>query len=508
MASSVLENPHDDRPLAHAIAAATRSVHAELNKLIIARLPLALPPRAIDPAFYVSGLLHVANVYITFESLWREILDNPPAQGSDDDDDDNDDNDDAQLGADEPSPPATGDVNSSASNGNQTQPSRPPQASERIHTLLQHLYLPDIMRSCSLKDDIRQLTGWSREVVDEQLRTVAETGRLGEFVSHIDRAVRHKPHILVAYSYIMFMALFAGGRLIRAFLESVGDEFWNTLPSPVKPTLQQCRKDTAGGERIAGEYDVTCELGDGVDAQSNHATYFRFFHFSTAMDGEDLKFEFKSRLSDLEKSLTPREKRDITQEAVCIFDNMRLLVRQLDMVCTGLDQEDIDEEVKLDSLGNLLRSTRGRYRDSVAVTKARAARGSSRISSSEDGSDSRFATPTPTSDRLPDVESAPAEKTDRSTPRHPFLQAHTPFPGLANAHLCPAMSKSMRFETALPHPARQCSDENGDIGAGKGGLTLFPKRIFGLHVTNLVVAAAFGLVIVCSLLSGKVTAPA
>ncbi|KAJ3481825.1 hypothetical protein NLG97_g7726 [Lecanicillium saksenae] len=71
------------QPLGEAIAASTRGIHARLNKSIISRLPLALPPRASDPSTYVTGLIHIAPIYLAFESLWNDFLEPGPEDGVD-----------------------------------------------------------------------------------------------------------------------------------------------------------------------------------------------------------------------------------------------------------------------------------------------------------------------------------------------------------------------------------------------------------------------------------------
>ncbi|PTD04694.1 hypothetical protein FCULG_00001579 [Fusarium culmorum] len=157
-----------DRPLAESIAIATRSVHAKLNKLIIARLPLALPPIAADSSSYITGLLHITPIYITFETLWRDIIESGSPI-------DCENNVDAHF----PETTPTGPSNT---------PFSEIDAHEftdrsRMLALLQQLYLPGLMRSDRLKADIANLSGWSNSTVEEQLRLVEQNGRLGVFFS-------------------------------------------------------------------------------------------------------------------------------------------------------------------------------------------------------------------------------------------------------------------------------------------------------------------------------------
>ncbi|KAI9149389.1 Heme-binding protein HMX1 [Paramyrothecium foliicola] len=466
MAMNQVPPQNHDRPLALDITAATRSVHANLNKQIIARLPLALPPHAADPTAYVSGLLHIAPIYIAFEALWRDIIQLAPSEFT------------GRDGAESAGLPASC---SPDMDGKTTHETHSAQVCPRVHAMLNDLYLPDLMRTGRLKEDIRTLTGWSGHVVEEQLETISQTGRLAEFIGHIKRAVQQKPHILLAYSYIMFMALFAGGRFIRASLEAAGDDFWLRKPSAASPS-QSLRPARATNPAEASAHHE--EHDDAKTSSAEHDSPFCFFHFSTPNDGEDLKLEFKSRLSRAEGVLDARERREIVQEAVCIFDNMRLLVEQLDFVCAGHDQADADNDASMESFGHLFSNPLGaRFRDSVAVTKERAARGSSRWSSSSDD--------VSRSVRSIDADSRPL------VPNHPLI------PGSSDLKLCPAMAKSMRFEKSSAHALRiQKSSE--DLRSNFASSAKTAARGFsGTALANFLIAFAFGAVLVCALLSRR-----
>ncbi|KAG9250943.1 uncharacterized protein F5Z01DRAFT_677440 [Emericellopsis atlantica] len=320
MVATARPRAHDDdgdnRSLVESIAAATRVAHARLNKLIISRLPLALPPQANDPSLYASGLLHITPIYTTFESLWQKILDLPPAETIIED----------------------AAAQSDLDVGENALPQRCKQASGtpvsgRVHSMLESLRLPGLMRTERLKADIKAMTGWTdHNIIEEQLRIVGDQGPLAEFLNHIKRSVENRPHVLLAYSYIFFMALFAGGRYIRASLQSAGNEFWDQVPDHVKPTMQACT------EKRPSPVEET----DGT--RRSHVTSsmpLRFFHFSTPTDGEDLKCEFKRKLADSEARLSQNERHDIVQEAISIFEKMTLLVEQLDVVCGGPTAMDI-----------------------------------------------------------------------------------------------------------------------------------------------------------------------
>jgi heme oxygenase len=354
MASSAEPFPQS-KPLAESIAAATRKAHATLNKLIIARLPESMPPRAADPSPYVSGLLHVAPVYIQFEALWQNMLDSSPALTP---------SDSIPDGCDSFLPVL--DNGSILTPQNEKIQVHRPSVCSRLHSLLEHLQLPGLTRSSQLRADLRRLTRWPHHDLEVELKTVREMGALADFLDHMKLSVESKPHVLVAYAYIFYMALFAGGRFIRASLEYAGPEFWSRTPSPVKPTMRMCEP----ADDNTHEHDDNISES-GMRHQSHYAAEFplRFFHFSTPMDGEDLKKDFKERLAESEAILTAREKADIVRESVAIFDHMTLIVGQLHVVCAGSIEAAAKESSSFLGLsGNLLMA---RLRDSVAVAKDR-----------------------------------------------------------------------------------------------------------------------------------------
>lgn len=405
MSAGSLDNSVRERPLADAINAATRSLHTELNGLILARLPLIVPPHAADPTSYLSGLLHVAPIYIAFEELWLDVVEH-------------------RLGTPHESPPV----------GAQYNVAKPP-ISDRLHSILASLYIPGLVRSDRMRADIASLTGLSPQLVEERLRSVTRTGHLAAFVDHIRRVVSRKPHVLVAYTYILFMALFAGGRFIRATLESAGRPFWESQSDMIKTSLAAPNNGAKPGapaedrahhhrrhhHRRHHESTRDETLAFGFEFPSLPPMPLRFLHFNAAADGEDLKGEYKQKLSESEASLTHSEKKDIVQEGICIFENMIRLIHQLDTVCAAEQQEC---SWSLDGLRKSTHVVGDRFRDSIAVTRQRWERSSAKESPGSE----------------PDVAKAAKART------HPTR-------GSDPTTICPS-SKSVRFDGAPPHPDR------------------------------------------------------
>uniref|UniRef100_A0A8H7N399 Uncharacterized protein n=1 Tax=Bionectria ochroleuca TaxID=29856 RepID=A0A8H7N399_BIOOC len=451
--------------MAESIAASTRVLHARLNRLIMARLQLALPPRIADPSLYISGLFHIAPIYITFETLWESIVESPPTP--------------AQSGllirGTDPLTPAT---DSEDKRSSRTERSKP---HHELHSALQTLRLPGLMRSAKLKEDLGALTGWPEHVVQEQLDIISESGHLAHFLDHMRRSINSRPHVLIAYAYIFFMALFAGGRFIRASLESVGHGFWDQCPSPIRPNMMACEKDRRdSAESLDASETSRDEKFRGLF--ESHGFPLGFFHFSTPMDGEDLKREFKKRLSGSETVLTAQEKDDIVKESVCIFENMTLLVRQLDEVCvvSGQDTADTDDMM-------------ARLRDSVSVTRERRD-----LRNSMRRSDNSICSVVRSQGRPNPAKSASENDSDvvhdnYVPPLHPRVA------GFSGNELCPGLPKSMRFDQTLPKPNRHHSlnEERAEFSKNAS------MARYGRNVVSCILFVAFGIMFAGALVTGR-----
>lgn len=96
------------------------------------------------------------------------------------------------------------------------------------------------------------------------------------------------------------MALFSGGRYIRAQLRQAGPAFWNS--------------------KFSGE------------KRRHFDDQLSFWEFEGVRDGEDLRAEFKKRFMDVEQHLTEGEREEVLQEAVYIMGAVIGVVEEI----TGL----------------------------------------------------------------------------------------------------------------------------------------------------------------------------
>ena len=244
----------------------SRQAHAHLNRLILARLPFALPPHKTEPNTYAIGLLHFAAVYVTFESVWLDLL----------------------------RVPTIGKERKRTVHGN---------VEERMRIILERLYVPELLRTERLSQDLMRLLNLPPDQLKGGMNRRGWP-RLSDFTAHIEASTSAKPHVLIAYAWVMYMALFNGGRWMRSELSAAGDNFWG----PPSHTLVD-EPDTGGSD--AG---------------------LSFFRFDGPQDGEEIKHDFKTRLSEMEMLLKAEERQDIVREAQEILIHCALLVEELDDV--------------------------------------------------------------------------------------------------------------------------------------------------------------------------------
>lgn len=193
----------------------------------------------------------------------------------------------------------------------------PTPPSPQLASFLQNLRPKGLLRSARLKRDLEHLLALHPTDLDVLLATYPSDA-VAAFCAHIRKSVHEKPWTLVAYAWCFYMAVFSGGRWIRAQLMSKAPpEFWSTNPDD-----QQ--------EKDFGAKTFLADRG------------LALWHFSGPHDGEDIKAEFKTRLEEAEALLTPDERVDIIEEAKNIFQLCASLVGELDKeMGTRLDEKGV-----------------------------------------------------------------------------------------------------------------------------------------------------------------------
>lgn len=178
----------------------------------------------VDHTLYREGLLSFAFVFKTFEEEWASLM------------------------------------SSSSSN-----------IDPRIKTALQNLYSTPLLRTPQLTKDLHYYFG-STPYSTKAPTTIQRTA----YVTHIRKVVAEKPHVLIAYAYNYYMALFAGGKILKYQISKAKGFF----PERFGMTEE---------ERImAGTNLFSFEVEQGKE--------------------EGLRTSFKGALLDLEDTLTMQER--------------------------------------------------------------------------------------------------------------------------------------------------------------------------------------------------------
>ncbi|KAF2147868.1 heme oxygenase-like protein [Myriangium duriaei CBS 260.36] len=246
-------SPTNPDTLSARINVATRTIHHALNSLITPRLPLALPPHTPTPDLYLHGIHTFAQIYFAFEESWQDLIC-------------------AHLSS---SPAASAHATD-------------------VRGYLSTLVDARLWRTQALEADVGHL----RTARDVSLPDLEADGKIAQLRERIRQRVEEKPHVLLAYAWVMYMAIFAGGRWIRGQLALAGDEFWR---------------------RAEGETD-----GCGL-----------FY----VQGDEEVKVEFKKRFAEADGVLTEEEKGDVVREAGELFKVCIGLVEGLDERFGSVERE-------------------------------------------------------------------------------------------------------------------------------------------------------------------------
>jgi heme oxygenase len=189
--------------------------------------------------------------------------------------------------------------------------------SENVQHVLKLLWLPELARADRLRIDLQYITSTFNPALDSHaLESLfgCESSVVEDFLEHIRVAVQEKPHVLVAYAWVMYMAIFSGGRWIRQQLRAGGEDFW----------------------------------GHTEDGQDDG---FSFLSFTGENDGVPIKVDFKTRLAEVEMLLTATQRYDIIKEAGDIFTHMICMVESLDEIVSA--QKHTSEHVPQQTINSI-----------------------------------------------------------------------------------------------------------------------------------------------------------
>lgn len=161
------------------LRAAIRVDHAVLNKAIFGRFPDCVPPKADDAYLYVAGMTVFGQIYYAIEDCWDRLLD-ASAESED---------------------------------------------MVRYQEMLTRLRTPLLARSQKLRNDLAFI---EKEILPASAAPFLDEmrNRGGVFNKRISDAIMENPAVLLAYAWVMYLALFNGGRWMAEELVAAGAKFW------------------------------------------------------------------------------------------------------------------------------------------------------------------------------------------------------------------------------------------------------------------------------------------
>ncbi|KEF53141.1 uncharacterized protein A1O9_11049 [Exophiala aquamarina CBS 119918] len=224
------------------LQAATRAKHHALNLQVLNKLPLCMPPPSDSPILYARGMTVFGQIYYAFESHLKNSLEND-------------------------------------------------ELDETLRDIYHRIFLPRLLRAALLQRDMEIIKMRLGEQERQEIDDLAEQS-MG-FQRRILVSLSTKPHVLLAYAWTMYLALFNGGRWMRSQLFSAGPSFW------------------LGRELPLSFWDF--EDCDG-----------------TPSNGEDLKVAFKGGFARSAASLSDIQRKEIIDESKALLDLCLEMVRFLD----------------------------------------------------------------------------------------------------------------------------------------------------------------------------------
>lgn len=273
-----------------ALHAATRSKHADLNRSIMHRLPLGLPPHATTPLPYHLGMLAFASIYRNLERAVDEIRQEQ-----------------------------TIDLVSQ-------------QDRLRHVEIIEKLCTKGLPRTHQLEYDAQTLHKrllHTQQFPTDSIRSFEETERHVQKQAqastlHIYQRIKNKPYLSLAYSWAMYLALFNGGRWLLKQLESAGPDFW----------LESQERDSI--------------------LQSITTLSFWRFETATLQDpnAEQLKKAFKQNFDIASSLLTENEAAEVVEEGMAVFDTCSGLIEVLDICIQEIESQATSPKVQMDTISN------------------------------------------------------------------------------------------------------------------------------------------------------------
>lgn len=232
------------------------------------RIRLCLTGEKKSVVSFAVGFSFYAEVYFGFEEAWCEI------DGSRSSDSDSGGN----------------------SDGNSSDGSDLAAYHEKIQQLSELIRMDGLNRTERLQADLARFHS-----LDPAIAHLTEEELGGSHTREdVKERIREKPHRLLAYAWVLYQALFNGGRFIRRQLIKAGPEFWGLSPKSEDLEL--------------------------------FPPPLSFWHVP---DDPSYEKEFRSRVKEAEGLLTTAETDDVIDESVGIICRCKGLTEELDKRAAG-----------------------------------------------------------------------------------------------------------------------------------------------------------------------------
>jgi hypothetical protein len=269
-----------------------RVQHRLLNKVITERLGSCLPPSCHTHYPYKVGIQRIAIIYALFEDVWDRRIAN----------------------SDEKEPCAC------------TKCVRPffSKLSDRHAAIYRHIDVPNIKRWPRLQWDVRNMRTHDLQFCYPPkfaraysiLNDLEHNKCFEDFFLHMQQAFAEKPHVLLSYTWLFYMALFFGGKFLYEQLNSADANFW--------PPLGASKR-----------YGIPCKLAN-AGMESPGWAYLHFWRFDDVGDSEDgisIKTAFETGFHAASLLLTEQECQDVVDECKEIYSHLELIIYDLDKDC-------------------------------------------------------------------------------------------------------------------------------------------------------------------------------
>ncbi|VVT45950.1 uncharacterized protein SAPINGB_P000972 [Magnusiomyces paraingens] len=235
----VIPAPDDIGALANRINKATHAIHNKINNLISLKMVFALR----DPKIYRQGIIAFYYVFREFEHIWVEFLAQDPTTLTED--------------------------------------------QREIQDILQQVWTPALARTEALELDLSfYYHTESAEAFAQKYQNPVMSEQIS-MLKHMKDVLHEKPYLILAYAHTLYLALFAGGRIMRSSVAKSTGLF------PVVPGKTQ----------------------EEVSANGTH-----LFKFPMVDDEDALRLDFKRRFElATRNSLSEEQKLEIIAESEEIF---------------------------------------------------------------------------------------------------------------------------------------------------------------------------------------------